>query len=327
MKRREFLGLVGVAAAWPLTARAQPKQTRRVGVLMNFAESDPVTHHYLLPFRHALEAAGWTEGRNLVIDYRWDIRNAEGAKANASELLSLNPDAILSSGAVSLAALYEATRSVPVVFVLVSDPVTLGFLPSLARPGANITGFASLEFSIGGKWIQLLREILPGLSRIAVFFAPQVSPYAEPLIKATIPIATAASVGVEPVPLRTSADIEPAINSLRTVSDGMVVLQDAFTISNRNSIIRLANEKGMRALYSTSNYVRAGGLISYGPDLSHQFGQAATYVDRILRGEKPGDLPVQQPTKFELVINLKVAKTLGLDVPTSILLRADAVIE
>ena len=330
LRRREFITLLGgAAAAWPLAARAQqPTRPRRLGVLMNFAETDPVTQRYLAPLKRGLASAGWIEGQNLIVDYRWSVTDAERAKTHAAALLQLEPDVILSSGSVSMVALHAINKTTPVVFLLVSDPVAQGFVSNLARPGGLTTGFSTLEFSIGGKWLELIRDLVPGVARVAVMFAPEVNPYATLLVRAMESAGAAFSVEIHAAPLRTATEIEARLSELHRGSPGaLMVLQDAFTIANRKLIIELANRMQIGGIYVNPLFVREGGLASYAPDLSNQFGQAAPYVDRILRGEKPGDLPIQQPTKFELAINLKTAKALGLEVPQTLLARADEVIE
>ena len=330
LKRREFLSLIGSAAGtWPLAARAQQTaRPRRLGVLMNFAETDPVTQRFLGPLKRGLASAGWLEGQNLSVDYRWGVTDAERAKNHAAALLQLEPDVILSSGSVSMAALHATNKTTPVVFLLVSDPVAQGFVSNLARPGGLNTGFSTLEFSIGGKWLELIRDFLPSVARVAVMFGPEVNPYATLLVQAMETAGTAFNVATQSAPLRTAIEIEARFGSLHRESlSAFIVLQDAFTVANRKTIIDLANRLRICGIYANPLFVREGGLASYAPDLSNQFGQAASYVDRILRGEKPGDLPIQQPTKYELAINLKTAKALGIEAPPTLLARADEVIE
>jgi putative ABC transport system substrate-binding protein len=329
MKRREFIALLGGAAAmWPLAARAQQgERTRRVGVLMNLASDDAEGQARLAAFHQGLQQLGWTVGRNVQIDYRWGAGDADRIRKFAAELIAVAPDVILSTGSPSVAAFQQATRTVPIVFVTVVDPVSSGFVDTLARPGGNITGFALYEYSISGKWLQLLKEITPRMTRAAVIRDPALTAGGGQLgvIQAVAP-----SVGVEvtPVNVRDAGEIERAITAFaRLPNGGLVVTGSTLAGVHRHLIIALAARYRLPAVYSLRYLVADGGLISYGPDQIDQYRQAAGYVDRILKGEKPADLPVQTPTKYELFINLKTAKALGLDVPPTLLARADEVIE
>jgi putative tryptophan/tyrosine transport system substrate-binding protein len=329
LKRREFITLLGGAtAAWPLAARTQQRErVWRIGVLANLASDDAEGQARLAAFHQGLQQLGWTVGRNVQIDYRWGAGDAARIRKFAAELVALAPDIILSTGSSSVAALQQATRSVPIVFVTVVDPVSSGFVDTLARPGGNITGFALFEYSISGKWLQLLKEIAPRMTRAAVIRDPALTAGGGQLgvIQAVAP-----SVGVEvtPVNVRDAGEIERAITAFaRLPNGGLVVTGSTLAGVHRHLIIALAARYRLPAVYSLRYLVADGGLISYGPDQIDQYRQAAGYVDRILKGEKPADLPVQTPTKYELFINLKTAKALGLDVPPTLLARADEVIE
>jgi ABC-type uncharacterized transport system substrate-binding protein len=329
VKRREFITLVGGAAAWPLAARAQQtERMRRIGILLNLASDDAEGQARLAAFHQGLQQLGWTVGRNVQIDYRWGAGDADRIRKFAAELVALAPDVILSAGSPSVAALQQATRTVPIVFVTVVDPVSSGFVDTLARPGGNITGFALYEYSISGKWLQLLKEIAPRVTRAAVIRDPALTAGGGQLgvIQAVAP-----SVGVEvtPVNVRDAGEIERAITAFaRSPNGGLIVTGSTLAGVHRDLIIALAARHKLPAVYSVRYFVvDAGGLISYGPDFLDQYRRAAGYVDRILKGEKPADLPVQAPTKYELVINVKAAKALGLEVPPTLLARADEVIE
>ena len=327
MRRRQFITLLGGAAAWPLAARAQQReQTRRMGMLLGLAPNDPVTLTRLAAFHQTLQQLGWAEGRNLRVDTRWSAHNTDDTRKYAAELVALAPDVILSFGTIAAAALQQATRTVPVVFTFVADPVGGGIVDSLSRPGGNATGFISLEYSLSGKWPELLKEIAPSVKRAAVL---------RDLLSAGIgqfgAIQNAApSFGIEvsPINLRDAGEIERAVAAFaRTPNGGLIVTGGTWVSVHRSLIIALAAQHKLPAVYGNRFFVTDGGLISYGPDFVDQYKRAAAYVDRILKGEKPADLPVQAPTKYELVINLKTAKALGLDVPPSLLARADEVIE
>ena len=328
MKRREFINFVGGAAAWPLAAHAQqPDRTRRIGVLMLEPASNSEGQSRVAAFRQALEKLGWTDGRNLRVDYRWGAFDVERARAGITELLKLAPDVILAEGSLGLAAVQEATGSVPTVFVLVSEPVAQGFVQSLAHPGGNITGFTNFEPTVGAKWLELLKDIAPRVKRVAVMFY-QDSSSAVPFFSQSAAAAQIFSVEVVEARLHEPADIGAVMAMLaHEPGGGLILPPDPFTNTHRKLIVELAARYRLPAIYSRRFFADEGGLVSYGNDSVDQFRQSAAYVDRIVRGEKPAELPVQQPTKFELVINLKTAKALGLTVPLSLLTRADEVIE
>jgi putative tryptophan/tyrosine transport system substrate-binding protein len=329
MNRRKFIAGLGGAAAWPLAASAQQQgdRVRRVGMLIPGDENDHEEKRRLSAFTQALADLGWTDGRNMLIDFRWGRGDTNRMRALAQELVGLQPDIILAGGTAATIALQRETRTIPIVFVTVSDPVASGIIPRLDRPGGNVTGFANLEASLGGKWLELLSEIAPGLKRAAIMFNPDTAP-----VSALMPSfeTTARSLKVAPIiaPAHSEVEIETAIIALgREPGSGLVVMPDVFTSAHRAPIILAAARNNVPAVYPSSPFVRDGGLISYGPDPVDIFRRAAPYVDRILRGAKPGDLPVQFPVKYEMAVNLKTAKALGLTVPQSILLRAEEVIE
>ena len=329
MKRREFISLLGgAAAAWPLAARArQGEQMRRVGVLMPFAEDDSDAQANIAAFRQMLQMLGWTDSRNVRIDYRWGGGKPERIAAYGRELVTLKPDVILASSPLVLQPLLQETRSIPIVFTQVTDPVGSGFVASLAHPGGNITGFAVAEFSMYGKSLEVLKEVAPHVARVAVLLNPQQAPQAG-MWRAIEAAAPSFKVQLTAANVRDSAEIERTIESFaRESGGGLIVLPNVPTIVHWGLIIALAARHRLPAIYTFRQFVADGGLISYGPHRIDQYRQAAAYVDRILRGEKPADLPIQQPTKFELVIKLKTAKALGLDVPWFLQQRADEVIE
>jgi putative ABC transport system substrate-binding protein len=329
MKRREFITLLGgAAAAWPLAAGAQQgDRVRRIGVLRPGDENDPEGKLRYSAFTQALADLGWTDGRNVRMDLRWFGDDANRMRALAQELVGLRPDIIVTGGAAATAAVQRETRTIPVVFAGVGDPVASGIVARLDRPSGNVTGFANLEATLGGKWLELLSEIAPGLKRAAVMFNPETAP-----VSAFMPSleAAARSLKVVPIvaPVDSDVEIETAIIALgREPGGGLVVIGDVFTLAHRSSIISASARYNVPAVYYLSDFARNGGLLSYGADMVDIFRRAATYVDRILRGEKPGDLPVQFPVRYEMVLNLKTAKALGLGVPPSIRLLADEVIE
>jgi putative ABC transport system substrate-binding protein len=328
MKRREFITLLGAAAAaWPLAARPQ-EHVRRVGVLLGAnAAGDAEGQARIDAFRQAMELLGWTTSRNLQIEYRWGGADAANLRKYAAELAASAPDVILSSGTASLGPLLQETRTVPIVFVNVSDPVGAGFVNSLSRPGGNATGFMQFEYSLSAKWLELLKQIAPGVTRAAVLRdAALTSGTGQFAVIQSV--ASAVGVEVSPVNVQDAGEIERAVAVFaRSSNGGLVVTSSALVVRHRELIIGLAAQHKLPAVYYRRLFVNDGGLVSYGYDLLDQCRRAATYVDRILKGEKPADLPVQAPTKYELVINLKTAKTLGLDVPPTILARADEVIE
>jgi putative tryptophan/tyrosine transport system substrate-binding protein len=327
MKKREFITLLGgAAAAWPLAARAQQSEgIRRIGVLMNLAADDAEGRARIAALLQGLQQLGWTDGRNVRIDYRWAAGDAGRFHRYAEELLALAPDVILASATPSVQALQQATRTVPIVFANVGDPVGMGLVASLARPGGNITGFTPLEFGFGAKWLELLKEIAPRVTRVAVLRDLTIGPAQLSAIQAVAP-----SFGVElsAVGVRDADEIERTVAAFaRSSNAGLIVTASTSAVVHRDLITTLAARHRLPAVYSFRYFVTAGGLISYGANSTDPFRRAANYVDRILRGEKPADLPVQAPTKYELVINLKTAKALGLEIPPTLLARADEVIE
>jgi putative ABC transport system substrate-binding protein len=328
MRRREFITLLGgAAAAWPSAARAQqPERMRRIGVLLNRIADDPEGQARLTAFVQGLQQLGWVDGRNVRMDVRWAAGVADHFRKYAAELVALVPDVILTDNAVGVAALQHATRTVPIVFVTVTDPVGGGFVKSLARPGGNSTGFASFEYSVAGKWLELIKEIAPRVTRAAVLRDPTIASGIGQFaaIQAMGPIGMELSV----VDLRDADAIEHDVAEFaRGSNGGLIVTVGPFGSNHPGVIVALAARYKMPAVYPFRYFVSVGGLMSYGPDLVSQFRPAAGYVDRILKGEKPADLPVQAPTKYELVINLKTAKALGLEVAPTLLARADEVIE
>ena len=329
MRRREFITVLGGAAvAWTIAARAQhPEQMRRIGVLMNRATDDPEDQAYLAAFRQALQQLGWPEGRNVQIDTRWAAGDADLVRKYAAELVALAPDVMLAAGSPSVAALQRVTRSLPIVFVRVSDPVGGGLVDSLARPGGNVTGFMQFEYSFSGKWLELLKQIAPQVTRAAVLRNSD-NRAGTGEFAAIQSIAQSLGVELRPVDTRDAGEIERAVAAFaRSPNSGLIVAPSATTGGNRGLIVTLAARHKLPAVYADRSDITGGGLISYGVDRVDQFRRAAGYVDRILKGEKPADLPVQAPTKYELVINLKAAKALGLTIPPSLLARADEVIE
>jgi len=329
VKRREFLALIGgAAAAWPLAARGQQgERVRRIGVLMSLAADDPESQARHAAFLQGLQEWGWTAGRNVQIDYRFAAGDAERIRKSAAELVALAPDVILATGSPVTAALLQATRTVPIVFAQVPDPVANGFVASLAQPGGNATGFTIYEYGTSAKWLELLKEIAPQVTRAAVLRDPAIASGIGQLA-AIQGVAPALGVELRPVGVRDAAEIERAVTAFaRDPNGGLIVLASPLSIVQRDLIIALAARYRLPAVYSLRFFIASGGLISYGPDSIEPYRRAASYVDRILKGEKPADLPVQAPTKYELVINLKTAKALGLDVPASLLATADEVIE
>jgi putative tryptophan/tyrosine transport system substrate-binding protein len=327
MKRREFIAGLGSAAAWPLVTRAQQgDRVRRIGMLMPGDETDPALKTYVSAFTQALADLGWTDGRNVRMDFRWAGGDINRIRALAQELVGLQPDIIVASSTPVTAALQQETRTIPIVFVTVSDPVVSGIVATLNQSGGNITGYALYETPLGGKWLELLSEIAPGLKRVAIMFNPDTAP-----VSAYMPsFETAArSLKAEPIiaPVHSDVETETAIMALGREPGGGLVGCRIFTLAHRAPIISAAARNKVPAVYWRSDFAKDGGLLSYGTDVVDIFRGAAAYVDRILRGAKPGDLPVQLPTKYEMAVNLKTAKALGLAVPPSILLRADEVVE
>jgi putative ABC transport system substrate-binding protein len=328
VNRRSFITLFAGAAAWPLAARAQQgERMRRIGMLMNLTADDRESQIRNAAFLQGLQQLGWTEGGNVRIDYRWAAGDADRFRRYAAELVALAPDVILASASPAVAALQQATRTVPIVFVIVIDPVGVGFVASLPRPGGNTTGFTLFEYGVAGKWLELLKEIAPGVTRVAVLRDPAIAAGIGQLgaIQAVAP-----SFGVElsPIDVRDAGEIERAVTTFaRAPNGGMIVTASRSQAVHRDRIITLAAQYRLPAVHPFRYMATGGGLVAYGPDQVEQYRKATGYIDRILKGEKPADLPVQAPTKYELAINLKTAKALGIDIPATVLARADEVIE
>jgi putative tryptophan/tyrosine transport system substrate-binding protein len=331
MRRREFITLLGGAAvAWPLYARAQqPERMRRIGVLMGYAESGSSGQALIAAFRDGLQKLGWTEGRNTRIDIRWATpSDTESIQQFAKELVALQPDLIISSTTPITAALLQQTRTIPIIFPALSDPVGSGFVASFSRPGGNVTGFNVSEPTQTGKWVELLKEIAPRVARVAMLFNPASAPYAEYWLDPFKSAATSFAVEAISAPVRDGSELNSVIAAqAREPNSGLIAMPDSFTIAYRLEIISLVAHYRLPAVYPFRFFAEVGGLLSYGVDLVDNYRRVSTYVDRILKGEKPSELPVQAPVKFELVINLKTAKALGLTVPDTLLARADEVIE
>jgi putative ABC transport system substrate-binding protein len=329
MKRREFITLLGSAAAWPLAARAQQgERARRIGVLMALAADDPDAQMRITAFLQGLQQLGWTAGRNLQIETRWATTDTDSLRRHATELAALAPDVIVAgSGTATIAPLLQATRTVPIVFTVAVDPVGAGFVASLARPGGNATGFTTFEYGMSVKWLELLKEIAPRVTRAAVLRDPSIASGIGQLA-AIQAVAPSLRIELTAVDVRDADETERAVTAIaRSANGGMIVTPSPVASHHSNRIIALAARHRLPAIYAWRFYAAAGGLVSYGADLVDHYRLAANYVDRILKGEKPADLPVQAPTKYELVINLKTAKALGLEMPSSVLARADEVIE
>jgi len=327
IRRREFITLLGGAAAWPVTARAQPgERARRIGVFAALAADDAEWQTRLAAFHQGLQGLGWTVGRNIRIDYRQAPGDSEQLRRHAAELVALAPDVILATGTPVMTPLQQATRTVPIVFTVVPDPVGAGYVESLARPGGNATGFMTYEPGLGAKWLELLKELKPTVTRVGVLRDPITAGIG--LWSAIQAVAPSFGVEVTPINMRDASEIERGITAFaRGPNDGLIVTGSALATTHRNRIVELAARHKLPAIYPFPYFVRDGGLICYGPDLIDQYRRAAGYVDRILKGEKPADLPVQAPVKYEMVLNLKTARVLGLDVPPTLLARADEVIE
>jgi ABC-type uncharacterized transport system substrate-binding protein len=324
--RRQFAGALGGAAAWPIAARGQ--QLKRIGALLPAASDDAEFQTRVAAFAQGLALLGWTIGRNVRIDTRWSGTGSYAAELRrvAAELAALAPDVILAHGATTVEALLQGTRTVPIVFVVVSDPVGGGLVDGLARPGRNATGFMNFEYSMGGKWLELLKQIAPGVTRVAIHRTSTIAGIGQ--FSAVQAVAPLLRVEINPVNLSaTASEIEGAVAAFARDPNGGLIVTSGGALSHRHLIITLAARHKLPAVYYDRSWADAGGLISYGPNFVDQYRQAAGYVDRILKGEKPADLPVQAPTKYETVLNLKTAKTLGLDVPATVLARADEVIE
>jgi putative ABC transport system substrate-binding protein len=330
VKRRDFITLLGGAvAAWPLAARGQQSERmRRVGVLMNLSENDLEAQRLLTAFREGLAQLGWVDGGNLRMAYRWASGDVGRIRAFAKELVELSPDILVGYATPSIVALQQETRSIPIVFLSVTDPVGQGLVASLAHPGGNITGFAVFEFSLGTKWMEALKQIVPSLRQVTTIFNPKTAPYYPLYLRAIEKAASSFAVKPTVVEVHDDAEIERAISTLAREPDGgLIVMPDSFNMVHRRTIIAFVDRYRLPAMYYFPLFATDGGLISYGPDEIDMFRRTAGYVDRILKGAKAGDLPVQQPTNLRLVINLKTAKALGLDVPPTLLARADEVIE
>ncbi len=331
MKRREFITLLGGAVAnWPIAARAQQtERMRRIGVLIGYAERDRQGQAYVAAFRDELQKLGWTEDRNIRVDIRWAAPgDAESRQRFAKELVALQPDLILSHGTPATAILLKQTRTIPIVFAAVSDPVGSGFVASFPRPGGNVTGFMNMESTMAGKWMELLKEIAPRVVRVALLFNPATAPYAQSWLNPFK--AAGASFGVQAIaaPIHDTSELKTVVAAeTREPNGGLIVMPDTFTTAHRAEITALATSHRLPAVYPFRFFAETGGLMSYGANLVYDFRRTATYADRILKGAKPSELPVQAPVKFELVINLKTAKALGITVPPSLLARADEVIE
>jgi putative ABC transport system substrate-binding protein len=328
MRRREFITLLGGAAGWPMAARAQqPDRVRRIGILLPAVSDDAEFQARFGAFLQELGQSGWAIGRNVRIDTHWATANSAEIRRHAAELAALAPDVILAYGSSTVGPLLQATRSVPIVFPIIGDPVAAGFVESLARPGGNATGFMTTEYGMAGKWLELLKQIAPGVTRAAVLRNPA-TPTGPAQFGVIQAVAPSLRVEVNPVDMRDAGEIERAVAALaRAPNDGLIVTAGAGAQLHRALIVTLAARHKLPAIYYERSFAAVGGLISYGPDYVDQFRRAAGYVDCILKGEKPADLPVQAPTKYELVINLKTAKALGLTVPDTVLARADEVIE
>jgi len=329
MRRREFIALIGSSTAWSIVARAQQTaRARRIGVLINLSESDQEAQRLLTAFREELARLGWVDGRNLRIDYRWASGDVVRIRTLAKELVQLSPDIIVGYATPSIVSLRQETESIPIVFLSVTDPVGQGLVESLAHPGGNITGFAVFEFSLGAKWLGALRQIAPNLKRVTTIFNPKTAPYYPVYLRAIEIAASSLDVEAIAIELQDETEIERTINTLaREPDSGLIAMPDSFNMTYRQAIIRSASQYRLPAIYYFPLFAIDGGLISYGPDETDMFRRTAGYVDRILKGAKAGDLPVQQPTSFRLVINLRTANALGITVPAALLAAADEVIE
>jgi putative ABC transport system substrate-binding protein len=328
MRRRSFIAGLGSAAVWPVVARAQqPDRVRRIGVLMNLEQDDPESQARLAAFRQALQELGWVDGRNMLMEYRWGAADVARARKLAAELIALAPEVILASASPTVAGLHEVTRTVPIVFANVIDAVGAGFVESMARPGGNVTGFTAFEYSISGKWLEMLKQIAPRVTRVAVLRDAAIS---SGIGQFAVIQAVAPSFGVElsPYDTRDAVEIERAFTAMgRGNIGGLIVTASSTATIHRDLIVGLVARHRLPAVYSGRIFVAAGGMISYGPEFTESYRRAAGYVDRILKGEKPAALPVQAPTKNELIINLKTAKALGLTIPETLLATADEVIQ
>jgi putative ABC transport system substrate-binding protein len=329
MKRREFIGFIGGATAWPLCAHAQQaNRMRLIGVLLGFTETDPDAQSQVAALRSGLSKLGWNEGSNLRIELRWSTGDPDKIRAMARELVDLHPDVILGVTTPATDALARETRTIPIVFMSVADPIASGFASSLARPGGNVTGFALFESALGGKWVELLKEIAPRTVRVALLLNPATAPPLQVYLSSVQAAAASLTIQVTVAAVRTKDEIEAVVAAqARDPGGGLIVMPDQFNTTNRELITALAARYGVPAIYYRRSFAELGGLVSYGDDRAQLSRDAAGYIDRILKGAKPEDLPVQQPTKFEFVVNLKAANALGLTVPPSLLTGADEVIE
>ncbi len=329
MRRREFIALLGGAAAWPLAARAQqPDRMRRIAVLMNNAEDDPEGQARAVAFRQGLQALGWTEGKNLRIDWHWTAGDIGRIRNEVTELAGRSPDIIVANGRVTLSEAVQAIRSTPIVFVLVNDPVGQGFISSLARPGGNVTGFTFFEYTMFGKSLELLKMVTPAVTHVGFIFNPDMSAYYDQFLPAFETDARQYSIELTVARIATQAETEAAVAKLAAApGGGLIVPPDAFTLVNRDVIVQSTAKHRIPAIYSYRQVIKEGGLMSYGPETSDIFRRSASYVDRILKGANPAELPAQAPAKFEFAINLKTATTLGLSVPPTVIALADEVIE
>jgi putative tryptophan/tyrosine transport system substrate-binding protein len=329
IRRREFITLLGGMTAWPFAARAQQLDVvRRIGVLTGFAESDREGQAFVAAFREGLQKLGWVEGRNIRIDYRWAALDTDLMQRFAKELVALQPDLILTQSTPAAAAMLQQTHTIPIVFAIVADPIGSGFVASFPQPGGNITGFVTMEPTMAGKWLELLKEIAPRVARVAMLFNPATAPYAEYWLNPFKAAAASFPVQAIVAPVHDKSELESVVVAqAREPNGGLIVMPDTFTTGHRSEITSLAARYRLPAVYPYRVFAEFGGLLSYGDDLTDNFRRAASYADRILKGAKPSELPVQAPVKFELVINLKTAKALGLDVPAQLQQRADEVIE
>ena len=330
MRRRDFVTLLGGAsAAWPIAARAQrASQMRRVGVLMNTDPSNQASQRFLAALSDAFRERGWSNDQNLRIEIRWSGGDVKLMRRHAEELVGINSEVMVCVSTANLDALRRATRTIPIVFLQVSDPVAQGYVQNLARPGGNLTGFSAFEISTSGKWLDLLKQIAPAVSRVAIIFNPDTSPQSALFVRSIQTAAPSSGVEVQAVPIYNEADLDTAIAGIASQPNGGLIFPtDSFTVIRAPRIVELCNRHRVPAIYAAPGFTENGGLISYTVDFVEQFKQAGYYVDRILKGAKPGDLPVQLPTKYKLAINLKTAKSLGLTVPTGLLDAADRVIE
>ena len=331
MRRRDFIALVGGAAAWPVTARTQQgERVRRIAAMMGGqnSDTDPEGRAWFLAFRQGLRDRGWVEGRNFRADYRWPAGDLDRMRVISKEFIDLQPDVLVAGNTPAVLSLLRETRTIPIVFTLLSDPIGTGVVASLARPGGNATGFTAFEYSLGGKWLETLKDIAPAVTRVALLFNPETSPYAKHYLSYVEASAPKFNVLITAASVRSVSEMETAVAAhAREPGGGLVVLPDSFTFANRGPLISAAARHRVPAIYALRGQALDGGLVSYGPDTVDLWRRAADYVDRVLRGANPAELPVQQPTKYELLINLKAAKALGLTMPPALLARADEVIE